>query len=77
MSAPAETLETKGSFSMCYLCSRSDLLPIFPVEQWVVDREDGLGVITALLRTVLAVGFFYALLINGLSPVLAEFKARR
>jgi type IV secretion system protein TrbL len=32
---------------------------------WVVDREDGLGVITALLRKVLAVGFFYALLING------------
>src|SRR5256886_8846280 len=32
---------------------------------WVVDREDGLGVITALLRKVLAVGFFYALLLNG------------
>src|SRR3989442_1843738 len=32
---------------------------------WVVDREDGIGVITALLRKVLAVGFFYALLING------------
>src|SRR2546427_9144280 len=26
---------------------------------WVVDREDGLGVVTALLRKVLAVGFFY------------------
>src|SRR6059058_984982 len=32
---------------------------------WVVDREDGLGVIAALLRKVLAVGFFYALLLNG------------
>src|SRR5437879_13739739 len=32
---------------------------------WVVDREDGLGVITALLRQVLAVGFFYALLLHG------------
>ncbi len=32
---------------------------------WVVDREDGLGVVTALLRKVLAVGFFYAFLLNG------------
>src|SRR5437660_3130804 len=32
---------------------------------WVVDREDGLAVVTALLRKVLAVGFFYALLLNG------------
>jgi len=32
---------------------------------WAVDREDGLGVIAALLRKVLAVGFFYALLLNG------------
>src|SRR2546421_7699293 len=32
---------------------------------WAVDREDGLGVVTALLRKVLAVGFFYALLLNG------------
>src|SRR5438128_6985278 len=32
---------------------------------WVVDREDGLGVIAALLRKVLAAGFFYALLLNG------------
>src|SRR5438046_9469178 len=32
---------------------------------WVVDREDGLGVIAALLRKVLAVGFFYALMQNG------------
>src|SRR5438128_5268534 len=28
---------------------------------WVVDREDGLSVVAALLRKVLAVGFFYAL----------------
>jgi type IV secretion system protein TrbL len=32
---------------------------------WVVDREDGLGVVAALLRKVLAVGFFYAFLLNG------------
>ena len=32
---------------------------------WVVDREDGLGVISALLRKVLSVGFFYALLLNS------------
>ena len=32
---------------------------------WVVDREDGLAVITALLRKILSVGFFYALLLNG------------
>ena len=32
---------------------------------WVVDREDGLGVVTALLRKILAIGFFYALLLNG------------
>src|SRR5438093_4394621 len=32
---------------------------------WAVDREDGLGVLTALLRKVVAVGFFYALLLNG------------
>src|SRR5438132_5237306 len=32
---------------------------------WVVDREDGLGVIAALLRKLLAVGFFYAVLLNG------------
>jgi type IV secretion system protein TrbL len=32
---------------------------------WVVDREDGLGVIAALLRKVVAIGFFYALLLNG------------
>jgi len=32
---------------------------------WVVDREDGLTVVTALLRKVLAVGFFYALLVYG------------
>ena len=38
---------------------------IWSAISWVVDREDGLGVITALLRKVLAVGFFYALLIHG------------
>src|SRR5437879_5077268 len=32
---------------------------------WAVDREDGIGVVAALLRKVLAVGFFYALLLNG------------
>ncbi|HTP29477.1 MAG TPA: P-type conjugative transfer protein TrbL [Anaeromyxobacteraceae bacterium] len=32
---------------------------------WVVDREDGLAVISALFRKILAVGFFYALLLNG------------
>src|SRR5262249_7156527 len=32
---------------------------------WVVDREDGLGVLSALLRKVVAVGFFYALLLNA------------
>jgi type IV secretion system protein TrbL len=32
---------------------------------WAVDREDGLGVVTALLRKVLSIAFFYALLINN------------
>jgi type IV secretion system protein TrbL len=32
---------------------------------WVIDREDGLTVVTALLRKVVAVGFFYALLLSG------------
>jgi len=32
---------------------------------WAVDREDGLGVVTALIRKVLSIGFFYALLINN------------
>ncbi|MCI0410968.1 MAG: P-type conjugative transfer protein TrbL [Acidobacteria bacterium] len=32
---------------------------------WAVDREDGLGVVTALVRKVLSIGFFYALLINN------------
>src|SRR5574341_347853 len=32
---------------------------------WGVDREDGLGVISALLRKVLSVGFFYALLLSS------------
>src|SRR5438132_3461823 len=34
---------------------------------WVVDREDGLGVVAALLRKVLAVGFFYPFLLSGRS----------
>src|SRR5712691_2981119 len=33
MSASAWALGTNGSFSKCYPCSRSDLLPIFPVVQ--------------------------------------------
>src|SRR5438034_6652989 len=41
---------------------------------WVVDREDGLGVVTALLRKVLAVGFFYALLLNGGTWIRAVVK---
>ena len=44
---------------------------------WVVDREDGLGVVTALLRKVLAVGFFYALLLHGrtwISAVIQGFS---
>lgn len=32
---------------------------------WAIDREDGLTVVTALLRKVVAVGFFYALLLSG------------
>src|SRR5438552_5904046 len=32
---------------------------------WVLDREDGLAVISSLLRQVVAIGFFYALLLNG------------
>jgi type IV secretion system protein TrbL len=32
---------------------------------WTIDREDGLTVVTALLRKVVAVGFFYALLLSG------------
>jgi type IV secretion system protein TrbL len=32
---------------------------------WVLDREDGLGVLASLLRQVVAIGFFYALLLNG------------
>src|SRR5439155_24924701 len=42
---------------------------------WVVDREDGLGVVAALLRKVLAVGFFYALLLNGGTWIRAVVKA--
>jgi type IV secretion system protein TrbL len=32
---------------------------------WVLDREDGLAVISSLIRQVVAIGFFYALLLNG------------
>jgi type IV secretion system protein TrbL len=32
---------------------------------WVLDREDGLGVLSSLLRQVVAIGFFYALLLNS------------
>src|SRR5438132_2146238 len=32
---------------------------------WVLDREEVLGVLASLLRQVVAIGFFYALLLNG------------
>src|SRR2546428_12949866 len=32
---------------------------------WVLDRGDGLGVLSSLLRQVVAIGFFYALLLHG------------
>lgn len=32
---------------------------------WVLDREDGLGVLSSLLRQIVAIGFFYAVLLNG------------
>src|SRR5438093_13415322 len=32
---------------------------------WVLDREDGLAVVSSLLRQVVAIGFFYAALLNG------------
>src|SRR5213080_1357647 len=32
---------------------------------WALDREDGLGALASLLRQVVAIGFFYALLLNG------------
>jgi type IV secretion system protein TrbL len=32
---------------------------------WVLDREDGLAVVSSLLRQVVSIGFFYALLLNG------------
>src|SRR2546426_5665516 len=44
---------------------------------WVVDREDGLSVVAALLRKVLAVGFFYALLLNGGTWIRADRKSTR
>ena len=62
MSVQPEALGTKGSFSKCYPCSRSDLLPIFPVEQTVfyhliqdadLDRPES---IREVLTTVRASG---------------------
>lgn len=44
---------------------------------WAVDREDGLGVVTALLRKVLAVGFFYAILLNANSWIRAVIEGFR
>lgn len=44
---------------------------------WAVDREDGLGVIAALLRKVLAVGFFYAILLNANSWIRAVVEGFR
>ena len=32
---------------------------------WVLEREDGLAVVSSLLRQIVATGFFYALLLNG------------
>ncbi len=32
---------------------------------WVLDREDELGVLSSLLRQIVAIGLFYALLLNG------------
>jgi type IV secretion system protein TrbL len=32
---------------------------------WLLDREDGVGVLASLLRQVVAIGFFYTLLLNG------------
>jgi len=42
---------------------------------WVMDREDGLGVISSLLRQVVAIGFFYALLLNGVSWIPAVIQS--
>ncbi len=44
---------------------------------WAVDREDGLGVIAALLRKVVAVGFFYAILLNANSWIRAVIEGFR
>jgi hypothetical protein len=43
MSASAWAQGTHGSFSMCYPCSRSNLLPIFPVEQSTGPLERDVG----------------------------------
>lgn len=42
---------------------------------WVLDREDGLAVLTSLLRQVVAIGFFYALLLNGGTWIPAVIKS--
>ena len=42
---------------------------------WVIDREDGLAVVSSLLRQVVAIGFFYALLLNGETWVPAVIKS--
>jgi type IV secretion system protein TrbL len=42
---------------------------------WVIDREDGLAVVSSLLRQVVAIGFFYALLLNGGTWVPAVIKS--
>jgi type IV secretion system protein TrbL len=44
---------------------------------WTIDREDGLTVVTALLRKVVAVGFFSALLLNGNSWIPAVVSGFR
>ena len=42
---------------------------------WVLDREDGLAVVSSLLRQVVAIGFFYALLLNGGTWIPAIIKS--
>ena len=41
---------------------------------WVLDREDGLAVVSSLLRQIVAIGFFYALLLNGGTWIPAVIK---
>ena len=42
---------------------------------WVLDREDGLAVVSSLLRQIVAIGFFYALLLNGGAWIPAVVKS--